>query len=70
MSRLPAPDPGWRESSEGDLDRDLTEEAGSDLEDWRDEPRTAGWLAATRVVALVLVVAILAAVVGGALLGR
>ena len=70
MSRLPAPDSGWRESSESDLDHDLTEEAGSDLEDWRNDPRPPAWVVMSRVIALVLVFAILAAVLGGAFLAR
>ncbi len=42
MSRLPAPDGGWSESTEGDLDPDLAEEAGSSLDDWV-EPRAPWW---------------------------
>ena len=68
MSRLPAPDPGWIESTEGDLDRDLTDEAGSRLEDWDQPPRTRRTAIAVRVVALVLLVAILGVAIGEVLL--
>ena len=67
MSRLPAPDPGWEESTEGDLDADLTEEAGSSLEDWNEPMRTPG-SGLVRWVSLALVVAILGAMIAGALL--
>ena len=61
MSRLPAPDGGWRESREGDLDSDLTEEAESSLEDWNDPfaPRR-GVSLALRIVAAVILVGIVA----------
>lgn len=62
MSRLPAPDSGWRESTEGDLDADLAEEAGSSLDDWREPPRTR-WATAPRVMSLILLVTILGAAI-------
>ena len=61
MSRLPAPDPGWQESTEGDLDPDLTEEAGSRLEDW-DEDSPSRMTTAVRVMSVLLLVAIVAAI--------
>jgi len=61
MSRLPTPDSGWRESTEGDLDADLAEEAGSSLDDWREPPRSP-WATAPRVMSLILLVTILGAV--------
>ena len=67
MSRLPTPDPGWEESTEGDLDADLTEEAGSSLEDWDEPMRTPGF-GLVRWASLVLLVAILGAMIAGALL--
>ena len=64
MSRLPGPSGGWEESSEGDLDPDLTEEAGSGLEDWERpfEPRR-GTSVAMKVVAAVILVAIVVSVI-------
>ncbi|MEZ4552948.1 MAG: hypothetical protein AB7L91_06890 [Dehalococcoidia bacterium] len=54
-------DEEWVESTEGDLDPDLTEEAG--YAGW-DPPDRSGWVLAQRLVmALVLV-----SIVGGALL--
>ena len=59
MSRLPAPDGGWRESTEGDLDPDLTEEAESSLDDWSDPfaPRR-GVRVALRVIAAIVLAGI------------
>lgn len=69
MSRLPTPDPGWEESTEGDLDADLTEEAGSSLEDWaHTEPR--GRASLLRVVAAVTLVVLAGGIVAQALLAR
>ena len=61
MSRLPAPEGGWEESTEGDLDPDLTEEEASSLEDW-DRPFEQRPLAglAMRIVGAAVLVAILA----------
>lgn len=52
---------GWEYSTEGDLDPDLTEEAG--YAGW-DPPRRSWWPTIFRATALVLLVAL----VGGALL--
>ena len=60
MSRLPGPDEGWVESTEGDLDPDLTDEAGSDRHDWERPFAPGRWVRVARVaiagalVALVL----------------
>ncbi|RLT36146.1 MAG: hypothetical protein DWI59_00960 [Chloroflexi bacterium] len=54
-------DDGWRESSEGDLDPDLTEEAG--YMGW-EPPQRGGW----RIVQRVVVVLVLVVLIGGALL--
>ena len=67
MNRLPTPDPGWEESTEGDLDADLAEEAGSSLDDW-DEPMRAPGMGLVRWVSLALLVGILGAMIAGALL--
>ena len=63
MSRPPTPDPGWETSTEGDLDDDLTEEAGSDLDDWAHEDRSWWSGAGVRAVAALLLFAILGAAV-------
>jgi hypothetical protein len=69
MSRLPTPEPGWEESTEGDLDEDLTEEAGSSMDDWTDG--RSWWSGGfVRVVAAVLLIAILGAVVAQAAMTR
>ena len=70
MSRLPAPEPGWTESTEGESDPDLTEEAGSSLEDWETPARSTWATAAVRVIAIVLLVAILGAAVSQVLFSR
>ena len=44
MSRLPGPDEGWIESTEGDLDPDLAEETGHRLEDWERPYSMPLWL--------------------------
>ena len=49
----------WRESTEGDLDPDLTEEAG--YGDW-DPPRRAWWPLAFQLLALLAIVSILGTV--------
>jgi len=69
MSRLPTPDPGWEESTEGDLDADLTEEAGSGLEDWTE---SRGSVRATlfRVFGFATLIAILGGVVAQVALAR
>lgn len=54
-------DGGWRESTEGDLDPDLTEEAG--YMGW-EPPRRDGW----RLLQRVALVAALIALLGGVLL--
>ncbi len=54
-------DDEWTTSTEGDLDPDLTEEAG--YSGW-DPPNRGGWALAQRLVLL----AVLLSVVGGALL--
>lgn len=69
MSRLPVPDPGWEESTEGDLDPDLAEEAGSRLEDW-DDPHRTRWMSGVRVVSLVLIVVLVGIALAQALLLR
>lgn len=51
-----APGSGWVESTEGDLDPDLTEEAG--YLDWEPSPRLSRMALATRVVGLVVLVAL------------
>lgn len=63
MSRLPAPDDAWRESTEGDLDSDLAEESGSSLDDW-DRPFGQRRLVAivVRAVAAVVLVGLLLSV--------
>ena len=61
MSRLPGPEGGWVESTEGDLDADLTEEAGGRLDDWDEAPRRAWGGIALRVVSAVLLLLILGA---------
>ena len=63
MSRLPAPDDAWRESTEGDLDPDLAEESGSSLDDW-DRPFGQRRLVAivVRAVAAVVLVGLLLSV--------
>ena len=69
MSRLPAPEPGWDESTEGDLDTDLTEEARSRLDDWA-EPRRPWWQrAALPAIALILIAVLLGTVLAEGLLG-
>lgn len=69
MSRLPAPDPGWEQSTEGDLDADLTEEAGSSLDDWADEG--AGRLGTLlRVVAAATLIVLAGALAAQVLLAR
>lgn len=70
MSRLPTPDPGWKESTEGDLDEDLTEEAGSSLDDWERDDRSWWSGGLVRAVAAVLLIAILGAVVAQAAMTR
>ncbi|RLT43930.1 MAG: hypothetical protein DWI58_02575 [Chloroflexi bacterium] len=73
MSRLPTPDPGWRESTEGDRDADLTEEAGSDLEDWDNPyapPRTSWATMTARAMSVVLLLIILGGVAAEVLLAR
>lgn len=65
MSRLPAPDSGWRESTEGDLDHDLTDEAGSHLEDWNAPLRTPWTMVAVRALSVLLLVAILGVAIAG-----
>ncbi|MFA7248895.1 MAG: hypothetical protein WC273_04620 [Dehalococcoidia bacterium] len=70
MSRLPGPDPGWSESTEGDLDPDLAEEAGSSLDDW-DEPAPPFLsTGAGRAVTIVLLLMILGAATAGVWLAR
>ena len=59
MSRLPAPEPGWIESTEGESDHDLTDEAGSRLEDWAAPAGSRRSPRLVRVVAIVLLVALL-----------
>lgn len=51
MSRLPTPDGGWSESTEGDLDPDLAEETESSLDDW-SEPRRPWFQRAMPAIAL------------------
>lgn len=63
MSRLPAPDSGWHESTEGDLDPDLAEEAGSSLDDWDESPAEARTTRMLRIVSFVVLVAILGTVI-------
>ena len=63
MSRLPAPEPGWDESTEGNLDADLTEEAGSRLDDWA-ERRQPWW---KRLVLPAIALALIAALLGTAM---
>ena len=64
MSRLPTPDPGWEESTEGDLDDDLTEEAGSSLEDWKRDGDRSWWSrGGVRLIAALVLIAILGAAV-------
>ncbi len=64
MSRLPGPDEGWRTSTEGDLDPDLTEEAGSRGDDWEQPFAGGAGMRVVRLVAaftlVVIVVAVLA----------
>lgn len=60
-ARAMADDSGWRRSSEGDLDPDLTEEAG--YAGW-DPPRRSGW----RIVFRVLLVVVLLSIVASALM--
>jgi hypothetical protein len=69
MSRLPGPGEGWTESTEGDLDPDLTDEAGSRLEDWDDpfEEGTTWRRGGLRLVALLMLVVIVVFVVARAL---
>lgn len=70
MSRLPTPDPGWEASTEGDLDADLTEEAGSSLDDWtQEEPRGRG-ITLLRIIGAVMLVVFLGGFVAQALLAR
>ncbi len=61
MSRLPTPDPGWTESTEGESDPDLTEEAGSRLEDWAAPAGSGRSTRVVHVIAIVLLVALLGA---------
>ncbi len=68
MSRLPIPDPGWEESTEGDLDHDLTEEAGGSLEDWHEVDSPPAGMRMVRIVSLVLLVAFMTVTFAGALL--
>lgn len=64
------PGPGWVESTEGDLDADLAEEAGAGLDDW-GAPRESRWASGVgRAVALVVLAAILGGTLAGALLAR
>ncbi|MDA0301535.1 MAG: hypothetical protein O2822_03335 [Chloroflexi bacterium] len=70
MSRPPTPDPGWEESTEGDLDEDLTEEAGSSMDDWARDDRSWWSGGLVRAVAAVLLIAILGAVVAQAAMTR
>lgn len=70
MSRLPPPDPGWDESTEGDLDEDLTEEAGSRLDDW-DAPQAPWWRrGALPAIALGMIAMLVGALLAQAFLGR
>ena len=63
MSAPQEPGSGWAESTEGDLDPDLADEAGSSLDDW-GATRGSWWTGgAVRAVSLVL----LAVILGGAL---
>ncbi len=62
MSRLRGPDEGWVESTEGDRDPDLTDEAGSGLDDWRRPFASGGWTRIARIaVACGLVALVIAA---------
>jgi hypothetical protein len=63
----PEPDDGWVESTEGDLDPDLTEEAGYLA--WDPPGRRNNWLPFLwKVVALILVMALVGSVVLPALM--
>jgi hypothetical protein len=71
MSRLPTPDPGWEESTEGDLDGDLTDEAGSSLEDWERDDDQSWWSrGGVRLIAALVLIAILGAAVAPVLFAR
>lgn len=70
MSRLPVPDPGWTESTEGESDPDLTDEAGSRLEDWQAPVGSGRSTRVVRVVAAMLLVAILGGAVAQVVLSR
>ncbi len=65
MSRLPTPEPGWEESTEGDLDPDLTEEAGYLAWDDDEAESRRSWLPLLAGVTLIVV---LLALVGSAVL--
>ncbi len=69
MSRLPAPEPGWEESTEGDLDADLTEEAGSRLEDW-ERPRRSVGTGAIRALSVLVIVTLVGIAIAQVLLPR
>lgn len=61
MPRWPAPPPSdWEESSEGDLDPDLTEEAGYA---WWDPPRRSWVPVLVKVGIMLALVAVLAGVI-------
>jgi len=54
---------GWDESTEGDLDPDLAEEAGSSLDDWGESQTQSRWTRALRIVSAIVLIAILGTVV-------
>jgi hypothetical protein len=60
MTSAHEPDDGWAESSEGDLDPDLTEEAG--YSDW-DPVNRGWWPLVLRIGLVVLILALLAPVI-------
>lgn len=60
MAREHEHEDGWAESSEGDLDPDLTEEAG--YAEW-DSPQRGWWPVVLRVGLVLLIVALVAPVI-------
>lgn len=66
MSRLPGPDEGWVESTEGDLDPDLAEE--SPYSDWEPPPRNPWWPLVWRLMLLLLIVSLTVPVVLNAMM--
>ena len=72
-SQEPGPGPrgsGWVESTEGDLDPDLADEAGSSLDDW-GAARGSWWTGGVvRAVSVVLLAVILGGALAAVLLAR